>query len=449
MAESDSRYAEQILATVSQPILVLTGDMKVVQVNHAFCRTFEVTAAESQDVQLDKLGNGQWDIPELHKLLHELLDHSDDVRDYCVEHDFERIGRRTMLLNARRMPLDGQGDRIVLAIDDITEREQQRFELEGRKEFAEKLVDSVREGLLILDWDLRVRSANKSFYDQFDVTPVETEGEPVFSLGNGQWDIRELRDLLERVLSEKSAFNDYEVEHDFQRIGRRVMLLNGRRLDHLNLIILAIRDVTERRSQERRQAAFMGELEHRVKNILNNVRSLANQTRRSSTDLDGFFGSFMPRLSSLSRAQELLLQSPDEDVDLVEVVKAELDAVGAEVDRTYVVSGPSVKLSPHDMQAVAMAVHELATNAGKYGALKVDNGRIEVTWSLEQGADEQLRFSWRERGVALSPDEVEPGFGSSVIEKMVPYMLGGASELVLHPDGVECRIDFCPSREDR
>jgi PAS domain S-box-containing protein len=144
MAKIDRRYAEQIVATVSQPIIVMTSALEVELVNEAFCRTFEVTAEESENLRLYDLGNGQWDIPELRKLLHEVLSERDAVIDYRVEHDFQQIGKRTMLLNARRLARESTDDRIVLAINDITEREQQLHELEGRREFAEKLIDSVR-----------------------------------------------------------------------------------------------------------------------------------------------------------------------------------------------------------------------------------------------------------------------------------------------------------------
>src|SRR3546814_683701 len=153
-----------------------------------------------------------------------------------------------MILNARHMAGGGgPDDRILLAIADITEQERARFELEGAKEFAEKLVDAVRDPLLVLDCDLRVKSANTPFYETFQVQPDETVGRLVYELGNGQWNIPRLRELLEDVLPDNNAFDDYLVEHGFEEIGRRIMLLNGRRLDHLDLIVLAIEDITARR----------------------------------------------------------------------------------------------------------------------------------------------------------------------------------------------------------
>ncbi|MWD29691.1 PAS domain-containing protein [Aquicoccus sp. SCR17] len=152
MGDSDSIDAEQILAAVSQPILVLTDDLEVEVANRAFCEAFDVSPEETQNRMVYELGKGQWDIPELRKLLQEVLSERHEVDDYRVEHEFERIGERVMLLNARRMPQKTNGDRIVLAINDVTKHERLRYELEGRKEFSGKLVDSVREGLLIFDF---------------------------------------------------------------------------------------------------------------------------------------------------------------------------------------------------------------------------------------------------------------------------------------------------------
>lgn len=439
MTESPRYYAEQVLAAVSQPILVMTGDLEVEKVNEAFCHTFEIAPQEAEGRRIYDLGNGQWDIPELRRLLQEVLTKDCAVTDYEVVHDFERVGTRTMGVNARRMARGRADDRIVLAIDDITKTERLKYELEGRMEFAEKLVDSIREGLLILHWNLTVHSANQAFYDHFRVSPEETVGKKIYDLGSGEWDIPELRTLLEQVLPDDNAFDDFLVEHEFRQIGLRIMLVNGRRLDHLDLIILAIRDVTEQKDQERRQQTFMGELQHRVKNILNNVRSLANQTIRQSESLEQFRAAFLPRLDALARAQSLLIESPDEDVELADILRVELEAVGAQEGGDYTSTGPSIRLAPRDAQVVAMAVHELATNAGKYGALKEKDGRITIEWWYSDDGAE-ICFRWRESGVRIDNTEPKRGFGSQAITRSVPHMLGGTATLSLHEDGAECLI---------
>ncbi len=133
----------------------------------------------------------------------------------------------------------------------VTRQRQSRERLESPLEFFANTFDTVREPLLLLDLDLRVVMANRSFYEVFKVTPQETEGQLIFNLGNGQWDIPALRELLERILPENTVFNNFEVKHRFENIGERTMVLNARKLFHGGeMIFLAIEDVTERKQAE-------------------------------------------------------------------------------------------------------------------------------------------------------------------------------------------------------
>ena len=122
------------------------------------------------------------------------------------------------------------------------------------REYAESIINTVREPLMVLDHDLRVVSASRSFYKVFQVNPEETVGQLIYDLGNQQWDIPKLRDLLETILPQKTTFDDYEVEHDFAGIGRRIMLLNARQIKRISgkerIILLAIEDITERMQLE-------------------------------------------------------------------------------------------------------------------------------------------------------------------------------------------------------
>lgn len=133
------------------------------------------------------------------------------------------------------------------------------------KFYAESIVETVREPLLILDDHLVIKLANPSFYNTFQVTSEETLGTHIHELGNGQWDIPELKDMLGSIVSDDSSFNDFEVTHDFPGIGRRTMLLNGRRIVHesepLPLILLAIEDITDRIEAKNEIQKYMKELE--------------------------------------------------------------------------------------------------------------------------------------------------------------------------------------------
>jgi PAS domain S-box-containing protein len=131
---------------------------------------------------------------------------------------------------------------------------QKKASLDKASEYAESIIDTVREPLIILDQDLRVVTASRSFYEFFKVKPEETEGQLIYNLGNDQWDIPKLRELLETILPQKTTFDNYEVEHDFVTIGRRVMLLNARQIKRAlgkeRIILLAIEDITKRKQLE-------------------------------------------------------------------------------------------------------------------------------------------------------------------------------------------------------
>jgi len=249
--EEGRLFAEAILRTMGQPLLVLNGDLRVETANPAFCRAFDVDEAEAQGRLIYELGNGQWAIPELRELFETLLPNNGMVEDYRIEHEFGRNGRRVMVLNAHHMKRENRPDTILIEIADITRQEHAHALLEADKKYIEKIVDSSRDALLILDFELRVKSANETFFNTFRVDPSSAEGRMVYELGNGQWDIPELRKLLEDVLPDNHAFDNYVVEHDFDDLGHRTMVLNARRVDHLQLILLAIEDQTLVRRAER------------------------------------------------------------------------------------------------------------------------------------------------------------------------------------------------------
>jgi two-component system CheB/CheR fusion protein len=264
-----SEYSESIINTVREPLIVLDQDLRVVTVSRSFYEFFKVKPEETVGQLIYDLGNEQWNIPKLRELLETILPQKATFDNYEVEHDFATIGRRIMLLNARQIQrVLGKERIILLAIEDITERkeieagmEKTRKELEatkiaedGAREYSESMINTVREPLIVLDQDLRVVTASRSFYEYFKVKPEETVGQLIYDLGNEQWNIPKLRELLETILPQKATFDNYEVEHDFATIGRRIMLLNARQIERgmgkKRIILLAIEDITERREIE-------------------------------------------------------------------------------------------------------------------------------------------------------------------------------------------------------
>ncbi len=283
-------YSESIINTVREPLIVLDQSLRVVTVSRSFYEVFKVKPKETVGQLIYDLGNRQWNIPKLRELLETILPQKTTFENYEVEHDFTTIGKRIMLLNARQIHrVLGKERIILLAIEDITERreienglEKTRKELESIKksadeasEFAESIINTVREPLISLDQNLRVVTVSRSFYEVFKVKPEETVGQLIYDLGNKQWDIPQLRELLETILPQKATFDNYEVEHDFTTIGKRIMLLNARQIHRVlgkeRIILLAIEDITERR-----------EIENGLKKASEELKELAVELKRTA-----------------------------------------------------------------------------------------------------------------------------------------------------------------------
>ena len=562
----DSTLARAIIETTSQPLLVLDDSLTILQSNNAFLEAFDVTREETDGYPLRDLGNGQWDIADLLNRLQSAATKGDVFREYRVEHTFDRIGRRVMLVNATPIVVDGKTDKILLAIADVTEREGLLSKLVGQKEFAEKVVDASRDALLVLGWDLRVKTANATFYSQFEVERDEVEGRLVYELGNGQWNIPKLRELLEEVLPENNAFDDFEVEHDFAAIGRRVMLLNARKIDHLQLILLAIEDISARRraqielrkSEERlrkvletdavgviffnadgllidcnesflnltgsarddvqrkmltwqkltppewMQASehqmalrertgrigpyekeylrkdgsrswmiFAGrelddgtivefcvdisdrkkaeqqrelltrELSHRVKNTLAVVQALAMQTAVTAHSVEDYRTAFLGRLKALSRAQTLIIESEAQTSDVRSLVEDALSPYRETRPEVVAIDGDPTPVDGRKVVGLMLILHELATNAAKYGALSKETGRVDISWrAVPSGNSRRVDFTWREHDGPAIDAAISQGFGTNLIERASAMELGGRADLKFAPAGLVCNISF-------
>jgi PAS domain-containing protein len=180
-----------------------------------------------------------------------LVEDAQQVLETLESKDFEVQSKDEGWYRVRIKPYRTENNVITgaaITFTDVTAQHRQVQTIEDARRFAESVVDTVREPLIVLDNDLRVVSANAAFYQAFQVERENIAGELLFDLGNRQWDIPQLRDLLERIIPENTFFEDFEVEHDFPSIGPKKMLLNARKVEAseaaLQFILLAIEDIT-------------------------------------------------------------------------------------------------------------------------------------------------------------------------------------------------------------
>jgi PAS domain S-box-containing protein len=200
-------------------------------------------------------------------------------------------------------------------------------------------------------------------------------------------------------------------------------------------------DITERKRAEERQRLLIAELDHRVKNVLAQVAAVTRSTSQGSRSIDEFLESVDGRIRSMAIAHTLLSAAGWQSVCLGTLVRNEFEpyATGSNVT----ISGPDVLLPSAETQAAARVLHELATNAAKYGALSISGGRISVDWNVKpNGAATNLTLIWRERGGPPVASEVQSSYGTNLIRNLIPHELGGTVDLVFAKEGVNCRIEI-------
>ncbi|HKP25031.1 MAG TPA: CheR family methyltransferase [Dongiaceae bacterium] len=260
------------------------------------------------------------------------------------------------------------------------------------------------------------------------------------------------RDEVERRLARARLYNaDFECEFRLRDIarGHRWYFLRATRnpdqADNCAGWTGSLLDTHDRHIAETRQRLLFVELQRRVKTILGTVRSIAGDTKGNSHSLDDFFAHFDGRLNALARAHASIARHADLDVDLEELLSEEIltHAVGFE-DRVLL-SGPAVRVDERVGQALGLAVHELTTNALKFGALAKSTGRVEVSWTLFAEDDQHIRLEWNERNVAVvDPNPRRVGFGRDFLERRLAAELDASTRLEFQPGGIRFTIDFPP-----
>jgi PAS domain S-box-containing protein len=331
---------------------------------------------------------------------------------------------------------DAQGKVVALRwlLRDITERKQVEAAVQEARAYAESIVDTVREPLIVLDPKLRVVSANPSFYNLFQTTKEETEYCVIYDLGNRQWDIPQLRHLLEEIVPRNAAFDDFEVEHAFPTIGHRSMVLNARRVGRgapqSHLILLAIEDITERKQAEKRLARQTEELarsnaeleqfayvaSHDLQEPLRKVASYTDLlAKRYQGQLDSRAHTFIAyihdgatRMKALIDDLLTLSRIGNEEISLEQTdVEAVLREALAVLDTALQESGASVTFDPlpttmANPSQLEQLLHNLIGNAIKFRGTEPTHIHV----SAEQ-KNHQCVFSVQDNGIGIDPQDAE------------------------------------------
>ncbi|HWK65050.1 MAG TPA: CheR family methyltransferase [Rhizobiaceae bacterium] len=333
----------------------------------------------------------------------------------------------------------------VLTFLDVT----QVVRAEERVRESEARLRSVVEGIPQLVW--RANDAGKWLWSSPQWTDFTGQSEAAArDLGWLETLHPEDRSRVLQAWSAASERGTLEVEHrlwnqrenHFRNVhmrARPVLHGSGEAMEWLGTVT----DVHEILRMQDRQQVLLAELQHRVRNTLGIVRSIARRSAESSRSVEEYASHLEGRITALARAQSMLTRSAESSVDLQNLVLDELAAQGTKHRNNIAVGGPDVALSGSAAETLSLAFHELATNSFKYGALSSPDGRIDIKWSVAPGLDNaQLNIQWQEQnGSDRKNRKVRRGFGSELIERMVPYALGGSAALRVEGGGAICSID--------
>jgi PAS domain S-box-containing protein len=324
------------------------------------------------------------------------------------------------------------------------------------------IVETIREGLLVLEPDLTIRFANRAFCDKFSVVPEHTVGRKLYELGNEEWDIPRLRSALETIISGERIFEGFEVEQFFPPIGQRVMCLNARKVyrpgNKIQLILLAIEDVTERVRLEREHAivserigVLLQELTHRIKNSLQIIVSMVSLEAHNQKSGEGkaALERVSHRIAALGRLYSMLGEANSvEAVDATSYLEALCRDLIESVQKEY---GTSIALKtdieseslPVDRAVpLGLIVNELVTNAVKYAFPGEPKGTVAVTLKRIPGA---LRLTVSDDGKGADPQRADSGLGGRLVDTFA-RQLGGKVERESGLHGTTVRL-ILPSRD--
>ena len=415
-------------------LIVLDKDLIITSANRAFYQTFRTSRSETEGCMIYDLGNRQWDIPALRTLLESVIPHRASVEGFEVEHDFPTIGRRTMLVNARKIFSPGDNDgSILLAIEDVSEERAARKESKRAWQLTQSIVDTIRDPLVVLESDMTVVTASKAFLTMFGITQAEARGRKVSELGQHQWDVPALRHVMDKVLPENKPFENFEIEDNFPVLGQRVFNLNARKIsqpgNHAHRMLLVFEDITDRKQRERDALTLTNEISHRIKNNLQIIVGLiAYEVRSTPKPCVQGYRAMQTRIGAIAQLYDLISHSSRGgavavDGYLKEIGKSVSASLLSSASKIRIdVEAEALEIDPERAVPFGLLVNELATNAIKH-AFPEGMGRVVLS-ARKVGKDMELAVADDGIGIQKAADKAPEKRGGDYVAIFV-RQLGG------------------------
>ncbi|MBU7583335.1 MAG: PAS domain-containing protein [Nostoc sp. TH1S01] len=428
-----SNDLQNLLSSINLPILMLGGDLRIRRFTPIAETIFNLIPADVGRPLSDI--NHNLNIPDLEQQILEVI----NTLNFKAQEVQDQEGHWYDLRIRPYRTIDHKIDGAVVVLVDIDALKRSARQITAARDYAEAIVATVRDSLVVLDTDLRVITANEFFYEKFQVLPAETEQRLIYEIGNGQWNIPQLRSLLEEILPQQSQFQDLEVEHNFEQIGQKIMRLNARKLSHIHdvqMILLVIEDITQQKQleaertqllaqeQSAREAAetanrakdeFLSILSHELRNPLNAMLGWANLLRthqlEATTVNQGLAAiessaqaqaHLIGDLLDISRISSGRLQMNPQEIELVPIIEAAIAVVrlAAESKNIQIHTNLASTSRPivGDPIRLQQVVWNLLSNAIKFTPIR---GRIDVT--LEYTAL-QAQIQVSDTGKGINPE---------------------------------------------
>jgi PAS domain S-box-containing protein len=367
-----------------------------------------------------------------------------DVEKRYVRKDGNIVWARTTVNVVR--DAFGRPLRNIAVIQDLNARKRVERDLEASKDRLQFALDAALLGWWQYDPLRRVVSGDERWKDIFDVSADRTPIEEIIKRVRQDYveiGWAALEAALDPVDPKRSAteFPLRRRDGNFRWMevcGLAYFEGTGPERRAIGMVGTA-QDITERKEREARERLLLREVNHRAKNMLSVVNVIARQT--AAKNPDDFIERFSERIQALSANQDLLVRNEWEGVGIEDLVRAQLSYFHDLIGSRIIVDGSKLRLNAASAQAIGLALHELATNAGKYGALSADRGCVDICWRVE---DSTFTMSWSERNGPPVSRPTRPGFGTVVVEEMMAYSMDGAVDLDYAPSGLCWRL-ACPA----